>query len=773
MRLGRYAVAFCAAMLITPFGATGASPADNSSPVPSREAARAARGLRFEENVGQTDPRVRFIVRAGGWTVFLSGDEAVYSHAGSAVRMRLNGADPGTVAEAGTELPGVSNYFVGNDPALWRTNVKSYDNVRFESVLPGVDLRYYESRGSLEYDVVVAPGADPRAVSWTVDGADSVAIDPCGDLLIAAKAGNLRQRVPVIYQEHEAGRTSVSGGFVLTGYETVSFEIGEYDRTLPLVIDPQVAFCTYLGGANGNEVLPGLAITPDGGIVIGNYTDSAVYPVQGGIGGPKGERDIVITRLTSSGTEMVYSTYLGGSAADIFFALALDAAGGVVLTGNTFSQDFPTVNAYQPASGGNQDGFVARLNAAGSAIVYSTYLGGSGIEDPRAIAIDEAGNVVVTGGTASSDFPTRHAIQTQLLGTQDGFIARFGNSGSLIASTYYGGSLIDIAVGVAVGIDGSVYVCGLTSSTDFPVVNAAYDTNSGSLEAFVAKFDEDLSTATYSTYLGGSEFETTRGIAVDTQGRAVVGGLTFSTDFPLMRPVQQVYGGDGDAYVTVFAPSGSAIEFSSYIGGSAREGCGKVAIVPGKVYMAGYVQSTDFPIVDPLPGWSTVPVSIEGFLTKIDLAGPSVTFSTLLGGSGMEDEITMEIDHRGIVAFAGATDSTDIPMLNSIQPAIAPVGFDAFVVKILDPMPPDVITAGSLTAAGKPYRVKLTGINFQPGLTVTIGSDSTPWPAVKRKNDGTILIKGAQLKKRFPKGVPVAIRVENPEGGSDVVAFTR
>jgi hypothetical protein len=381
--------------LCAPLGAVPAVPRAAEIPSPEPAGARGA-GLgelpvRFEPNVGQTNGRTRFLARIGGCTAFLTSDEAVLALLapatcpdegmvrGSVVRMRLEGTSPGARVEGEEDLPGKSNYFIGSDPSRWRTDVPGYARVRCRDVYPGVDLVYYGNRGKLEYDLVVEPGADPRRIAVRFEGAERIDVSSEGDLLIRTPAGSLRQAAPACYQPTGSTSAPVAGRYVALGRDRVAFELGSYDPSRPLVIDPQLVYSTYLGGGV-SDWCRGLAVDASGAAYVAGYTASTDFPTLGAYDSTfTGFYDIYVTKLTAAGDALVYSTYLGGSSEEEGFGLAVDASGAAYVAGRTTSTDFPTANAFDSTLGGNWDAVVAKLSPSGNALVYSTYLGGPSV----------------------------------------------------------------------------------------------------------------------------------------------------------------------------------------------------------------------------------------------------------------------------------------------------------------------------------------------------------------------------------------------------------
>jgi hypothetical protein len=649
--------------------------------------------LAFEKNRGQTGSKVKFLARGQGYTLFLTSGEAVLAlHKASAksgvLRMKLLGANPASNVSGVDELPGKTNYFIGNDAKRWHTNVPMYAKVKYKSVYSGIDLVYYGNQRQLEYDFVVAPGADPRCIQLGVRGARKISRREDGDLVLAMAEGEIRWHKPVVYQGNDGARQEVAARYAIKGKNRVAFEVADYDSRRPLFIDPLV-YSTYLGGSGGDDGWA-IAVDSSGGAYVAGSTASINFPTMnplqpneadGGV-----DSDAFVAKFNATGSALVYSTYLGGNAADYGNGIAVDSSGNAYVTGYTQSTNFPTVNPLQPTIGGGQgiDAFVAKLNSTGSALVYSTYLGGSGEDIGNGIAVDSSGNAYVTGGTSSSDFPTMNPLQPANGGAPDAFVTEINTTGSaLVYSTYLGGSSGDGGFGIAVDGSGNAYVTGGTSSTDFPTMNPLQPANGGGLsDAFVAKLNPMGSALVYSTYLGGSGWDWGNGIAADSSGNAYVTGFTYSTDFPTMNPLQAANGGrgDSDAFVAKLNATGSALVYSTYLGGSSsEEGNGIAADTLGNAYVTGYTSSTDFPTMNPLQ-----PANGGGedaFVAKLNATGSALVYSTYLGGSGSDWGLGIAVDSSGNAYVTGYTESANFPTVNPLQPAYGGGG-DAFVAEI-------------------------------------------------------------------------------------------
>jgi PKD repeat protein len=722
--------------------------------------------LQFETNRGQTDPTVKFLARGAGYTVFLTPSEAVLvlrspqtsdqppaplvarrdrraraqreketrpKRAAAVVRLGLVGANPDPGVMGLDPLPGTANYFTTKDPHKWRTAIPTYAKVKYRDVYPGVDVVYYGAQRQLEYDFVVAPGADPARIRLAVTGANALSVDAAGDLVLQTASGALRLHKPLIYQVRDGARQEIAGGYVLFGKDRVGFRIATYDSQRPVVIDPVLSYATYLGGSsvvcdeygcsnNNIDYGAGIAVDSAGNAYVTGFTISSDFPTANALQPAlRGTTNAFVAKLNPAGSALVYSTYLGGSNSDDGSSIAVDSAGNAYVTGTTSSGDFPTVNALQPALRGTADAFVAKLNPAGSALVYSTYLGGSNYEGSSGIAVDSAGNAYVTGTTFSFDFPTANALQSTLGGASDAFVAKIDAAGALVYSTYLGGAAAgDDGAGIAVDSAGNAYVTGSTRSSDFPTTNALQSTLRGIQAAFVAKLNAAGSALVYSTYLGGSNFCTFyqscygddgASIAVDSAGNAYVTGTTYSSDFPTANALQPTLRGVRNVFVAKLNAAGSALVYSTYLGGSGSNSCdqygycyrgeygaGIAVDTAGNAYVTGSTSSFDFPTANALlPSLSGL--GEDAFVAKLNAAGSALVYSTYLGGSDCgewyvncygDEGYGIAVDSAGNAYVTGFTSSVDFPTTanapqrwlgGGVEGWPGRIG-DAFVVKI-------------------------------------------------------------------------------------------
>jgi hypothetical protein len=599
------------------------------------------------------------------------------------VRMELVGANPAARMVGGDKLPGRVNYYLGNDATKWRTNVPTYAKVHCQDVYAGVDLVYYGDQGRLEYDFVIAPRAEPKAIKLRFEGAGKPEVDAAGNLVLRLAAGEVVQHAPRIYQEIDGGQRAVQGGYVVAG-EEVGFQVAAYDATKPLVIDPYLVYSTFLGGRlfdQGQRI----AVDAEGNAcVVGYITQSIDFPTENPFqpehGGGFNFYDLFVTKFDASGGSLIYSTYLGGRGDDAGSGIAVDGEGNAYVTGYTDSPNFPTVKAFQPALRGRVNAFVTKFDVSGS-VVYSTYLGGSDIDSGNAIAVDAEGSAYVTGSTWSRDFPTENPFQATLSGQSDVFVSKFDASGAvLVYSTYLGGAGRESTFGIAVDAEGNAYLTGQTNSINFPTVNAFQPAYGGGLEdGFVTKFDASGSALVYSTYLGGGAWDAGIGIALDAQGNAYVAGGTDSPDFPAVKPFQADLRGGSDAFVTKLDPTGGVV-YSTYLGGNRRETGEYIAVdAKGQAYITGDTESPDFPTMDPVQ-----PVSgggLDVFVTQLDASRSSLVFSTYLGGNDDEVGFGIALDAEGNIYVTGLTHSSDFPTVKPFQAGPAGGG-DGFVTKI-------------------------------------------------------------------------------------------
>ncbi len=631
--------------------------------------------MRYEANRGQHDARARYVGRQGALTLFATdggpvlalrvpeaetidqapggsvdalapaerpGAPEVDPRRGSerqsfrvhTLRLRLEGAHESARIDPGDLLVTRSNYFIGDDPTKWRTNIPNYGSLRYRELAPGVDLVLRGSaEGRMEYDFVVAPGTSPE-LAMRFEGANRVRVGEGGGLEVYVGGTVLEQPAPVLYQEVHGRRVSVQGAYVVTGLDGVRFEVGEHDRSRPLVIDPVLVYGTYLGGSNSDEGR-GIAVDASGAAYVTGVAASANFPTSGAYQGTwAGGTDAFVAKLTPAGDALAYATYLGGSERDYAWGIAVDASGAAYVAGETHSTNFPTSGGYQAMNAGGGDAFVAKLSAVGDALAYATYLGGSSYEQAYGIAVDDSGAAYVTGSTESTNFPTSGAYQGAFAGgSYDAFVAKLSAAGdALVYATYLGGSSADAARGIAVDASGAAYLTGDTDSTDFPTSGAYQAAFAGVSDAFVAKLSATGDALAYATYVGGSDDDAALGIAVDASGAAYVTGYTGSTDFPTSGAYQAVFAGGGDAFVAKLSAAGDALAYATYLGGSGWDEVLGIAVdSSGAAYVTGYTESTNFPTSGAYQ--ATNAGGRDAFVAKLSAGGDALAYATYLGGS--------------------------------------------------------------------------------------------------------------------------------------------
>lgn len=723
-------------------------PAEKHATVSATSKAYATLSAGFEQNMGQTAKETQFFSHGFGYGLFLTptgpilslesgksasfGKGRVFQAQASegklerdVIRVNFLGGNKEAIATGMKQLPGDLNYLKGKDPKNWTTGVPRFSEVRYHEIYPDIDVVYYANQyGELEYDLILAPGADPKVVSLAFDGVERVSLDKSGNLVLHTSRGNIVQQAPIAYQNSNGERITIDSHYVMSDNKRVALQLAAYDETQPLVIDPVLAYGTYLGGSATDDG-QGIAVDQNGMAFVVGGASSADFPIQTGYDDSYGNYgDAFVAKFSSDGSRLIYATYLGGSARDLALDIALDGGGRAYVTGLTSSSDFPTTSgAFQSTAGGGGDAFVARLSPSGKQLDFGTYLGGSARENGYSIAVDANDDAYITGYTQSPDFPTTGgAFQpTYADGRADAFATKLSANGtSLVYSTYLGGSTEwDEGLAIAVDVSGNAYITGDTTSEDFPTTPEAFQPEpSVSItqayypvsDVFVSKLSPDGASLVYSTYLGSGEVngdvdgeEEGMGIAVDSAGHAYVTGFTDRPSFPVTPGAYQTYstawGGKDDVFVTKFSVDGSSLVYSTYIGGNtanpAQEfGTGIAVDDDGNAYVTGWTNSTDFPTVNPVQA-GIGSGSPDAFLTKVNASGSALLFSTFIGGDGPDRGWALAIDNCRNIYGTGLTASVNFPTTSGAYDRNCgtdglcnPVGWygtrqsDAYVVKI-------------------------------------------------------------------------------------------
>jgi hypothetical protein len=641
-------------------------------PVPAVPQAQAALGrlpLRFEENRGQFDSAVRFTARSAGANLQLTERGPAFLVGSSPVEIGLVHGNAAPVIEPLDRMPAVTNYMVGRRDQ-WRGGIANFARIRYQGVYPGIDVVYYGTQNQLEYDFVLAPGANPDAIRVKFRGDVHVSLTPEGDIALESGGSRMLQKAPAIFQD---GRT-IQGRYTLLAKNEVGFHLARYDRKRALTIDPILVYTEYIGtsgadqitamkmAANGLLYVTGSTTTGEFSTIDGAYSDHSL-----------GLTDIflaIIDTKANANFALKYFSYLGGSGLDIPLALDVDVHGVAYMTGTTTSVDFPMAgNSVQTASSATSVlSFIAAIDPSGyggSSLIYSTYLGGTtGNQSGNGIVVDKNGFIYTIGTTKSTDFPvTSSAYAGVLYGGQDAYLCKIDpNSTSMLYSTYLGGELSDDGRAIAVGSDGMVYFAASTVSTQFPMEGAGYrQTLSGPEDIVIGKMDMTQfgePSLVYSTYFGGSDLEEVRAMTLDAKNNVVVTGYTLSTDLVVTADaVQRNPGGNGDAFVAVVNPSDPAhfLVYSTYFGGSQGEVAYAIKTdAAGNIYFTGYTLSPDlFTVNAPQPGWG---VGIDVFVAGIKpgVAGRAgILFSTYMGLGSTYVGTSLAVGSDGSVYVGG------------------------------------------------------------------------------------------------------------------------
>ncbi|MEZ5400576.1 MAG: SBBP repeat-containing protein [Bryobacteraceae bacterium] len=713
----------------------------------------------LEANIGQADPRYGYLARGPGYYLFLDGPEAVFDARNAdgtsvgVIRMSLDGHKTPESRVEPLDYVGPIHYLHGSDPSRWLTGVPRYAALRYHDVYPGVDLVYYQSAqadgrgpgpgkklgdstapgesvvreslrrsGELEHDFLLAPGADPSSIRIRFEGADSVRSSG-DDLEIAVGGEVLVWRKPVLYQERAGARAPVTGAYRLAEDGSVGFEVGSYDPSRPLVIDPVVSYSTFIG-RSGADMVTRAAVDSGGNAYLTGATNDVGFPTTPGAPvrppGAAQPTDAFVTKFDAAGSRMVYSTRIGGSDGDTGTSIAVDAQGNVYVAGSTESKDFPTTSGVvqgQFAPPGDTSGdrwqcFVAKLNPAGTQLAYATYLGGSRRDACSGLAVDASGNAYLTGITESTNFPrSENAPQQVNRGDGDAFITKLNPTAtSIVYSTLFGGTGRDLPTAIAVDSASNAYIAGGTaSSLGFPATAGALQTQYGGArigvgDAFVAKLDPTGSRLLYATYLGGLRDEAATSLAVDAAGNAYITGSTDSANFPVtagaLQPTPRI-GAPGElaneTFVAKLNPAGNSLVYATYLGGTKNDVATAIAVdSAGRAAIAGFTTSTDLPVTQDATqranaGFEDVGLFQTGdaFVAQLNPQGSALEFATYLGGAASDWALGLAFDTAGSMYVAGGTASRDFPTTAGVfqpgyggGPDIAqPLG-DGFVVKL-------------------------------------------------------------------------------------------
>jgi hypothetical protein len=638
----------------------------------------------FIQNQGQLDGRVAFYIQGRNTNVYFSPTAVTYSlrkpaprptapfrnaslppeapTPASVVKLEFLNANPSPRIEAHARTEATISYFRGPQHQ-WRTALPTYGAVVYREVWPGIDVEFTGPEGNLKYTFLVRPGADPRKIHFAYRGASNLTLTPEGRLDIATPAGSFSDDKPVSWQESDSRRQPVRTAFTLEG-EEVRFDVGAYDRSRDLFIDPVIlTYSGFLGGS-GNDFGRAIAVDAAGNVyVTGNTYSSNFLTAAGPDTTHNGDTDTFVAKFNSSGTALVYSGFLGGSSSDLGYGIAVDTAGNAYVTGETASANFPTSAGPDTTHNGGWDAFVAKVNSAGTALVYSGFLGGTFTDSGYGIAVDATGNAYVTGAAGFS-FPTATGPNTTHNGTIDAFVAKVNSAGTaLVYSGFLGGIPFDSGHKIAVDAAGNAYVTGYTDSTNFPTTAGSFDTTyNGNTDAFVAKVNSTGTALVYSSFLGGAVNDIGWGIAVDPAGNAYVTGSTSSDSFPTVVGPNTFHQslGIADAFIAKVNPSGTALVYSGLLGGSLIDhGYGIALDAAGNAYVTGHTNSPNFPTA--VGPDTTQNSDYDAFVAKVNGAGTALVYSGFLGGSGEDAGLGMAADATGKAYITGYTASSNFP----------------------------------------------------------------------------------------------------------------
>ncbi len=646
--------------------------------------------LRFEPAADSGSSR--FIARGPGFRYAFAGSQATFQARDKQVQLRFQGAQPGATIQAAQKLSSTTGLFFGNDPSKWRRDVPNYGRLEVPGLYRGVDLVYYGNAGELEYDLTVKPGADPRIIRLRLDGTRA-RVDRDGNLV----AGIIQKR-PIAYQLSASGvRIPVESRYHRNADGSYGFVLGAYDRTRELVIDPLLSFSLYLSGSN-EDIAQFVGLDKPGFLYVGGTTYSTDFPLNGAFQTTQGGgSDVFLTKLdpnAKAGDQIVFSTYIGGTANETLGGMAVGPNGDVYLNGTTLSSDFPTENPAQSSLAGISNAFVVWINST-RAIGYSTYLGGSTNDTGVGITVNSKGHIYVTGGADSPDFPAVNAFQPVQAGRQDAFVAVYDPSlsgtATLLYSSYLGGSNWDIGRGIALAADGSVWIAGGTYSYDFPIRgNSRQPVYRGEGDAFVAHLSialgQSATALEYSSFLGAGDQEEATNLVINAAGQLVVSGWTVSPSFPITQNgLQPTYGGNGDTFISIIdttkTPAKQLI-YSTFFGGAGPTFPSDLKQdSEGNLYLCGYTLSGDLPTTKNAaqPAYDG---SVDAWVLKFNPAtsGPAaISYLTYLGSDGLQDANGVAYDSKGNIYMVGYTSGPIFGKLKGVAKTSSAGKVDAFV----------------------------------------------------------------------------------------------
>ncbi len=718
--------------------------------------------LYFVENRGQLDARVAYYIQgrdkavyftAAGVTFALTDAPAPRALRASwsgpaassaqrwAVKLDFVGANPEARPVAEDPTPAVISYFKGSREE-WKAGLRTYSRLVYADLWPGIDLVYSGTSSKLKYTFVVKPGASPEQIRLVYRGVTGLKTTSGGELEVTTPVASFRDEKPYAWQEAGAGQVPVAASYALeAGAREYGFRVGDYDRSRPLILDPAVlVYAGYIGGS-GDDLGRGIAVDGSGNAYVTGMTGSSEATFPETVGPDltfNGFQDAFVAKVNAAGTALVYAGYIGGSSSDAGNGIAVDGSGNAYVTGTTGSSEatFPATGGPDLTYNGGADAFVAKVNAAGTALIYAGYIGGSGFDFGLGIAVDGSGNAYVTGLTFSSEatFPATVGPDLTSNGTGDAFVAKVNASGTaLVYAGYIGGSTNDAGNGIAVDGSGNAYVTGRTDSSvaTFPeTVGPDLTHNGGGLDAFVAKVNAAGTALVYAGYIGGNGIDDGTGIAVDGSGNAYVTGHTVSSEatFPATGGPDLTSNGGRDAFVAKVNAAGTALVYAGYIGGSGEdEGRGIAVDGSGNAHVVGQTRSTEATF----PGTGGPDLTFNGvadaFVAKVNAAGTALVYAGYIGGNSIDDGTGIAVDGSGNAYVTGSAGSSEATFPEIVGPDLTHNGFsDAFVAKISETgLASPRISAGGVVGAGLSIPVVR---QLAPGSIATLFGEGF-WPS--------------------------------------------
>jgi len=670
--------------------------------------------LYFIPNSGQFDEQASFCARASFYTLWITGEGLVFDFAWKQDSGLHDQKARKQIFEVGTNKaspkfesdvsrlrfpnsncsPDIAplepsayrvNYFLGNDPSKWVEDVGTYTGILYKDIYPHIDLKVYGVEKEIEYDWIVRPGGEASSIMLEYQDVEGTRIDQERNLVVATRFGEVVHRKPLGYQLIAGRKVNVDVDFKRLKDNSFAFKTGTYDRTHELIIDPVVLiFSTFLGG-NGWDNFGAIAVDSTQCVYVAGGTFSTNFPVKSAYDPThNGNEDVFVTKFNKSGKGLVYSTFIGGPMWEEALCMTLDKSNNVYFGGLAYD-GFPTKNAYDDdyddsLHGDYYDAIVVKLSPTGK-LVYSTYLGKAEDDEAIGIAVDSAGRACVGGVTRNSDFPTKNAIRPSYKGKTDVFVTIFSAAGnSLLFSTFFGGSEYETLGGLALDDHGYIYIAGFTWSKDFPIKNAYDSSHNGKTDAFLAKLGPLGKSLVYSTFLGGGDYDIASGIAVDDSGSAHLTGWTSSKNFPKKNAYDKTQNGEYDVFATKFAPNGQSLVYSTYIGGSKSDSGVDIALDSvGAACVVGITHSPDFPCFGAYN--DSINGSVDAFVFKLSSNGSALLFSTYLGGSAEDRGLGIAMDKVDDIYVAGETCSTDFPTKKAYDTTFNGGEYDIFVTK--------------------------------------------------------------------------------------------